>query len=686
MAGEIFISYRRADEAWARLLHSLLRAEGVEAWYDAQIGAGQDWRIATAKALEASQIFVLLFTSNAAQSSDIAKELAAAVFEKKLIIPVRLEDISPDGAFLYELASRNWINAFENTEAKLAELAKGLAHLVRTGARDESVLPFDRSGDGGQSPAQSPRKSLRPPALVAATMIVALMAGAAFWLYPRMAALTQPTAARVAVLPFEALSGNNDVRIFAEGVAEQMVATLNDVQVQTVSREDAATLSGISRDAVAVKLGAEFILSGAVQSGERGLHVTVHLDHALTHGTVWTASYDQNGAAALEFQSQIAAVASDIATQALSATRDDPKEMDDAALGIMLKLVAGSHTMTQAAFLGERDLARELIARAPNYAQAYAALAVTSGLLMNSASPDDIAPLRADAKKAASQALALNSKNGDAYLALAILVPNGRWAEREAAFRKGLAAAPNDATLQNYLAGVLASVGRLQEALALNTTSQMLDSQAPPKNASLAIAQVEAGHVAEGISTINRAARIWPSEAGVWITRFNILANFGREDEARAMLDSTQDIPVSLEAQSLAARRAYLDALRRGSPASKNAAAIAIRSAMATGDLSTAQGMQMFAKLGDVDTAYTLAKTLYTPQDSQPTRASTAPLFQSVTDSMRRDRRFMPLAVQAGLVSYWATTGKWPDFCAQAGLPYDCHAAAKGLTRPTQPQ
>jgi TIR domain len=181
MAGEIFISYRRSDEAWARLLHTQLQAEGVEAWYDAQVGAGQDWRRATAKALEDSQIFVLLFTSNAAGSSDIAKELAAATLEKKLIIPVRLEDIAPKGAFLYELASRNWINAFENPEAKLAELAKGLAHLVRTGARDESVLPFDRSGD-----TQTPRKSLKPVLIAAAAIaIIAASAAAAWLLWPQ---------------------------------------------------------------------------------------------------------------------------------------------------------------------------------------------------------------------------------------------------------------------------------------------------------------------------------------------------------------------------------------------------------------------------------------------------------------------------------------------------------------------
>ena len=167
MAGEVFISYRRADEAWASLLHRELKSEGIEAWYDALIGPGQEWRLATAKALEECKIFVLLFSENAAQSSDIAKELAAAVFEKKLIVPVRLENIAPSGAFLYELASRNWVNAFENTEAILAELAKGLANLVRTGARDGGTLPFDRS----DAPPPS-RRSMRRPAVIAALALV----------------------------------------------------------------------------------------------------------------------------------------------------------------------------------------------------------------------------------------------------------------------------------------------------------------------------------------------------------------------------------------------------------------------------------------------------------------------------------------------------------------------------------
>jgi len=522
----------------------------------------------------------------------------------------------------------------------------------------------------------APAGSRRWLVLAALVLVGAASVTSAAWLlWP-----ARSTGISVAVLPFDTLDSNDATRVFGKAVAEQIVAALNDVQVQTVSRENTAALTGTSRDAAAAKLGAEFILNGSVQGGEKGLHVTVHLDHAFTHATVWTASYDQNGAQALEFQWQIAAIVSEVVQRALSARKDDPGEMNDAALGIYLKAVAGIHAMTQESFLEQRDLARQLIVRAPKYAPAYASLAIVSGLLMNSAPPGEIALLRADVKKAASQALALDPKNGTAYQALALLVPNWRWAEREAVFRKGLAVAPNNPALHNFLANVLASVGRLREALALNTTSRLLLPQSPPQNATLARALVETGRVAEGISTINRAAKIWPSHAMVWFTRFDILANFGHVDEAGAMLDSAQDIPVTLETRSIAAMRAYLDALRLSSPASKNAAGDAIHSAMATGDLSIADGMRMFAKLGDVDTAFALARTLFAPPDSRFVRASTAPLFQSVTQSMRRDPRFMPLAAQVGLVDYWVTTGKWPDFCSQPGLPYDCRAAARALT------
>jgi hypothetical protein len=53
-------------------------------------------------------------------------------------------------------------------------LAKGLAHLVRTGAQDESVLQFDRV-----RPARSARK--RRPLIVAAIVVALVLSAAIVW-------------------------------------------------------------------------------------------------------------------------------------------------------------------------------------------------------------------------------------------------------------------------------------------------------------------------------------------------------------------------------------------------------------------------------------------------------------------------------------------------------------------------
>lgn len=86
----------------------------------------------------------------------------------------------------------------------------------------------------------------------------------------------------------------------------------------------------------------------------------------------------------------------------------------------------------------------------------------------------------------------------------------------------------------------------------------------------------------------------------------------------------------------------------------------------------------MTAKLGDLDGAFTLAGTLLRPNDPRQGLTITRKfLFRSSAARMRRDPRFMPLAAKIGLVDYWEKSGKWPDFCAEPGLPYDCREAAK---------
>jgi hypothetical protein len=37
----------------------------------------------------------------------------------------------------------------------------------------------------------------------------------------------------------------------------------------------------------------------------------------------------------------------------------------------------------------------------------------------------------------------------------------------------------------------------------------------------------------------------------------------------------------------------------------------------------------------------------------------------------------MPLIASSGLLEAWIATDRWPDFCRDSTMPYDCKAAAK---------
>ena len=492
MAAEIFISYRRADEAWARLLHSQLRAEGVEAWYDAQVGAGQDWRVATAKALQASRIFVLLFSQAASESEDIAKELAAAIYSKKLVVPVRIENVEPTGAFLYELASRNWINAFENTEAKLAELAQSLAKLVKAGVVDESIIPFDRNA-GVKTPVRKPswlkRKPLAIAAAAAIAMVVTLMA--LFWIYPgppvavaSLPALPRPAGISIAVLPFLNLSSDKDQEFFSDGITEEITSALAKVPGLTViGRTSAFQFKGENKDmrAIGQALGVSNLIEGSVRKAGNQVRITAQLIKAADGTHLWTESYDRK-------LTDIFAVQEDIAT-AISGALRVPLGLGQGerlvtnrtaninsyqdylrARTLLLNCRCQETEVTRAITLLE-----QVVARDPSYAPAWGLLASAYGATLKFnpdlyiGSPEIlrrlIQSLYDRMEKAAHNAIRLDKRNTDGYTALGDLARfRGQWAAGEDYYRQALILNPNDDNALTGYAGLLARVGRLKDA------------------------------------------------------------------------------------------------------------------------------------------------------------------------------------------------------------------------------
>ncbi|HEX4272120.1 MAG TPA: TIR domain-containing protein [Rhizomicrobium sp.] len=666
MAGEIFISYRRADEAWARLLHARLRAEGVEAWYDAQIGAGQDWRAATAKALQTSRIFVLLFSKAAAESEDIAKELAAATFSRKLVVPVRIENIDPTGAFLYELASRNWVNAFENTGAKLGELAQSLARLVKDGIADESIIPFDRN-TGARAPAQ---QRGWPTVIAAAAIVVATVAAALFWLRPAPLP-AQLAAARVAVLPFDTLSDGPGARHFADALTDEIATRLNSNRIQVVSRDDAATLRGPDRDRKIGELGIALLLDGTVQNDGKAVKVRVHLEDPARHATLWSGSVD--GPAANSDQLQ-ASVANTIL----------------AVLACSTRALAPAHGLTDPDLLSRylhacdifvrRDRSRESVydllaslrevaAKAPDFTPAHSDFA-RMALLFSSGTPaDQAAPLRREAEAEAHKALALDPKSPDAHLALASLLPVTDWAGREKLLRQGLTGDP-DWPFTNRLLGImLADTGRLQDAAGHLQKAAAADQQVNwgPVNARL---QCASGQFEPVTGELFAALKHNPGDGDIGYGLRGCLKYAGRWADLRALARMPTMDPAMRNDPSSPVYDTYLVAEESGKPADVARARQAALAADSR-DVVMANAIEALSVLGLTDDAFALANR-YTPRSpDQP-----AFLFYTLTAPLRRDPRFMQLAARLKLVDYWKASGKWPDFCADPGLPYNCRAEA----------
>jgi hypothetical protein len=57
-------------------------------------------------------------------------------------------------------------------------------------------------------------------------------------------------------------------------------------------------------------------------------------------------------------------------------------------------------------------------------------------------------------------------------------------------------------------------------------------------------------------------------------------------------------------------------------------------------------------------------------------------LFRPTLRNFRSHPRFIRVADHLGLAAHWRNSGKWPDFCSETDLGYDCRAEAARLGSP----
>lgn len=151
-------------------------------------------------------------------------------------------------------------------------------------------------------------------ATAAAGLCALLLTGSLLWLWPREQAVAAKPA--VAVLPFDALGGDEAARRFSDGITEDIIADLarfGDLDV--IARNSTAAYQGKPLDVrrIGAELNVGYVVEGSIQRQGERTRVTAQLIDARTGAHLWANRWDRPTTDIFAVQAEVAeAVASAI--------------------------------------------------------------------------------------------------------------------------------------------------------------------------------------------------------------------------------------------------------------------------------------------------------------------------------------------------------------------------------------
>jgi hypothetical protein len=249
-------------------------------------------------------------------------------------------------------------------------------------------------------------------------------------------------------------------------------------------------------------------------------------------------------------------------------------------------------------------------------------------------------------------------------------------AAKEELLRKSLQANPNSPHVVDTLAELMMSVGRTDEALSLLHRSVQLEPLSKHNAWDELRNNIIAGHLAQASELLDAAKVLWPNEPEFMFAKYNLAVTSGEQIDIAKM---EKEIPLLWELMRGKKEDGEL-LIRVLNTHDKELLTQAIANCFRNHGLPSDEGcFIMMVQEGALDDAFRFAELVYPdyrrlyPKDDD--RWLTIPLpgllpgietprlFSPRMAAFRDDPRFWPVAVRTGLVNYWQTTQKWPDFC-----------------------
>lgn len=318
----------------------------------------------------------------------------------------------------------------------------------------------------------------------------------------------------LAVLPFHNLGGDTEIQYFSDGLSQDLTTDLSKVKGLTVisyasSFDYPNAESGFKT--IARELGVRYLVRGTVRHNADRVRINVSLVDPLDGFNIWTDRYERARSNPFDVQEEVTRQIVNALSLTLETDKEELKQIDPDAYYMLLRGLEPLRELTASGSADARVFFERALALDPQYARAYASIAVSYGREMILRYSDETS--EASVKKgleAAITATILDPNIPHAYYAIGLL----------------------NLVIKEY-----------DNALAAVRHAIKLDRNYSDGYALLAEVALYGGDLNEALIAIKRAKLLHPHHpySYDWIEG-NILYQLGRFDDAKPFLEKAVNL------------------------------------------------------------------------------------------------------------------------------------------------
>jgi TolB-like protein/Flp pilus assembly protein TadD len=573
----VFLSYASEDAIAAEKICTALRAAGIEVWFDqSDLRGGDAWDAAIRQQIKACTLFVPLISHNTQVRGEgyFRLEWKLAVDRSHLmagdqvfLLPIVIDETAEGSARVPDRFREVQWTRLPGGETPPA-FGERVAHMLAAESAGTASVTGRGSAPDATSRVLATSSSAQRALLPSIAAVVLVLGGFAayWWMLPQRSveAMGPKPAARgavpaafnppphsIAVLPFANMSGDKDQEYFSDGLTEELLNSLSEIdELQVAARTSAFSFKGTNTDigTIARKLNVGAVLEGSVRRSAHTIRITVQLINAVTGFHLWSKTYDRNTGDVLKLQTEIAtAVAGALQITLLgdaAAKMELGGTSNPAALDAFLRASKEDNSSRDnkdlPAIIGAYT---EAIRLDPHYGLAFVGRSIAFGDLAGQA--ESAAQIREAFDKAqadAHRALEIAPDLAHAHLALAFVWSNMlNFTQANDEYRRALALAPGSAAVLGSSGEFAATMGQFDVGITATQRAVVLDPLARIAHLVLGSALLSARRYAEAAAAYTEALLLDPDYKQGYADRGLSYYGLGDLEQARISCETKRE-------------------------------------------------------------------------------------------------------------------------------------------------